>query len=34
MAGVFATIADADAVEFEMVRNVSDDVVIAFRKKS
>lgn len=33
MAGVFATIADADAVEFESVRNVSGDVVIAFKKK-
>jgi diaminohydroxyphosphoribosylaminopyrimidine deaminase/5-amino-6-(5-phosphoribosylamino)uracil reductase len=33
MAGVFATIADADHVEFDTVRNVSDDVVIAFRKK-
>jgi len=33
MNGVFATIADADEVEFETVRNVSDDVVIAFRKK-
>jgi diaminohydroxyphosphoribosylaminopyrimidine deaminase/5-amino-6-(5-phosphoribosylamino)uracil reductase len=34
MAGVLTTIADADDVEFDTVRNVSDDVVIAFRKKS
>jgi diaminohydroxyphosphoribosylaminopyrimidine deaminase/5-amino-6-(5-phosphoribosylamino)uracil reductase len=34
MAGVFARIADADDVEFDTVRNVSDDVVIAFRRKS
>lgn len=33
MAGVFSTISDADDVEFDTVRNVSDDVVIAFRKK-
>lgn len=33
MAGFFATIADADDVEFESVRSVSDDIVIAFTKK-
>jgi diaminohydroxyphosphoribosylaminopyrimidine deaminase/5-amino-6-(5-phosphoribosylamino)uracil reductase len=34
MAGVFATITDADDVEFDTVRSVSDDIVIAFRKRS
>lgn len=33
LAGVFATLSDARQVDFEMVRNVSDDVVIAFRKR-
>lgn len=33
MAGVFATIADAEDVKIETVRNVSGDVVIAFEKK-
>ena len=32
LAGLFATIEDASEVEFEAVRNVGDDVVIAFRK--
>ncbi len=34
MAGVFATIAQAEQVEFVSVRNVGDDVVVGFRKKS
>lgn len=34
MAGVFATIADAVDVEFEAVRSVGTDVLIAFEKKS
>ncbi len=33
MDGVFSTIADADDVEFDTVRNVSDDIVIAFKKR-
>jgi diaminohydroxyphosphoribosylaminopyrimidine deaminase/5-amino-6-(5-phosphoribosylamino)uracil reductase len=32
LAGSFAAIEDASEVEFEVVRNVGDDVVIAFRK--
>lgn len=32
LTGLFATIEDASEVEFEAVRNVGDDVVIAFRK--
>lgn len=33
LAGLFATVEDAFEVEFEAVRNVGDDVVIAFRKR-
>jgi diaminohydroxyphosphoribosylaminopyrimidine deaminase/5-amino-6-(5-phosphoribosylamino)uracil reductase len=33
MAGAFATIGDADDVEFQSLRNVGDDIVIAFTKR-
>jgi diaminohydroxyphosphoribosylaminopyrimidine deaminase/5-amino-6-(5-phosphoribosylamino)uracil reductase len=33
MVGDFGTIADADEVEFEEVRSVGEDVVVAFRKR-
>ena len=34
LAGVFATMAQAEQVEFVSVRNVGDDIVVGFRKKS
>lgn len=34
MAGVFATMTDADDVEFDKVRNVSDDVLITFKRQT
>lgn len=33
LAGLFATMTEADEVEFDTVRSVSDDAVITFRKK-